>query len=228
MLPSFLAKLFDDPANQAPLFGFLAFAYLLRLGPVAQLEIVLHELIHGIRHRYRDMQQLAKQLRSSSFVRNPEERRKAREGLRKFGVYLKGDDYDMPANETVSDFERGATLLFLLKEWVDVDEGRVDTNDLKLLEELKQQHDRIGEFAIAMCRFIGERTLTQEDQMAELLKIAAKYLDLSIGNRQLFALAAKTVIYSDKAYERLNEVQHAGFQNIDPTKLRTVRVLGCR
>ena len=142
---------------RAPYFAVVAQALLFQLRFVREIESSIAIWLHSRRHLQFDIADFSNSLSEKSFVPTTEERNKNRAYVRKFGLEVTDLSLDAVGLVAFERWEKVATLVRTLKEWVAQDPNVLTLDEHKQIEQLEEAHDRKTDLAINIIKLVSDQ-----------------------------------------------------------------------
>jgi hypothetical protein len=146
----------DNFKDQAPLLAAVSLGGILQLSFFRDIERSVLVWLHSARHLHADGVTLAQHLTRSGFSPSEDEKRKNRETIKKYGVYVTGDAVDEVGLVTFNSWRKVATLLRLLRDWNNEERRVLEQNDMKLLSEAETAHERKTQLAMTIIKMVEQ------------------------------------------------------------------------
>lgn len=156
--------------TRAPYFAVVAQGLLLQLRFVREIENSVAVWLHSRRHLSHDIADFARFLSERPFHPDESERQKNRAYVRRFGLNVTDLTLDTVGLVAFERWEKVATLVRALKEWVAQDPTILIPDEHKQIDALEKAHDRKTELAINIIKLISDRGGDVPALLSELKK----------------------------------------------------------
>jgi len=156
--------------DQAPLLAAFTLGAIMQLQIFRDVERSVAVWLHSASHLHGDREALTEHLMTNEFVSSEEEQRAYTETLAKYGIYIT-DAPDSVGPVTFKNWRKLTTLLRLLRTWNDEDMRVLTRDDMKLLSEIENAHDRKTQLAITIVKMVErvEQGKSPNESLPELL-----------------------------------------------------------
>jgi hypothetical protein len=156
--------------DQAPLLAAFTLGAVMQLQIFRDVERSVVVWLHSASHLHGDREALTEHLLTNEFVSSEEEQRAYTEALAKYGIYIT-DAPDSVGPVTFKNWRKLTTLLRLLRTWNDEDKRVLTRDDMRLLSEIENAHDRKTQLAITIVKMVErvEQGKSPNESLPELL-----------------------------------------------------------
>ncbi len=171
----FIGDLNEAFRDQAPLLAAFTLGAVMQLQIFRDVERSMVVWLHSASHLHGDREALTEHLMTNEFVSSRDEHRAYREALAKYGIYITDDPNDV-GPVTFKNWRKVATLLRLLRSWNDDDTRVLTRDDMKLLSEIENAHERKTQLAITIVKMVErvEQGKSQNETLPVLLTMLSE------------------------------------------------------
>src|SRR5580704_8385574 len=144
----FVESLVKSMEKQSPLLALVTLGGLWQVAFFRDLERAMLVSLHSTRHLRSDAQLLSQHLSRCAFDPSAAERNLNLTELRKYGVFVHGDDPGPADLMMVNNWRKVASLLRLVRVWNEEASRLLSPQDMELLDEIETAHERKTQLAM--------------------------------------------------------------------------------
>jgi hypothetical protein len=144
----FVESLVKSMEKQSPLLALVTLGGLWQVAFFRDLERAMLVSLHSTRHLRSDAQLLSQHLSRCAFDPSAAERNLNLTQLRKYGVFVHGDDPGPADLMMVNNWRKVASLLRLVRVWNEEASRLLSPQDMELLDEIETAHERKTQLAM--------------------------------------------------------------------------------
>jgi hypothetical protein len=192
----FVASLVKSMENQAPLLAIATLGGLWQVAFFRDLERALLVSLHSTRHLHSDSQLLARHLARCVFNPSAVERNLDLNHLRKYGVFVEGDDVGPADLMIVNNWRKVSSLLRLVRVWNEDAARLLSPQDMEVLDEIETAHERKTQLAMNIIKTTQHAADGKEASrlLSDLMQSLSATLQLDRSNLADVEARARTIL----------------------------------